>query len=154
MKQQKLSVLFAIFIIVIFYSIKIVESALIPDITNFFGERVSLSQPQSAKIGKLRLNVQLPADYKLLIKANSQIHLFTLDGKLSRKISLKGTSTVVPVNREIRADKLYVELALYYCKKGKEGLCLIKKVLFDVPIQKSKNSEEFALDYQVPDVTK
>jgi len=126
----------------------------LPDVNNFFGERVSLSQPQSSKIGKLRLSVQLPTDYKLLVKANPQVHLFTLDGKFSKRISFKETSVVVPINREILSDKIYVELALYYCKQGKEGLCLIKKVLFDVPIQKGRKAEEFILNYQVPEVVK
>ena len=146
--------LLVIVILLISISAKAAEGVPIPDVTNFFGERVSLSQPQSSTIEKLRLSVQLPADYKLLVKANSKIHLFTLDGKFSKKIPLKETSSIFSINREIHSDKLYVELALYYCKQGKEGLCLIKKVLFDVPIQKSSKPEELILDYQVPEVTK
>jgi len=153
MKRQKIFVILSIFITFIFSSIKTVESATIPDVVNFFGERISLSQPQSSKIGKIHLDIQLPDDYKLLPKANSQVHLFTLDGQFSKKFPLKKTSVVIPINREVRADKLYVELALYYCKEGKEGLCLIKKVLFDMPIQKSNNTEEFILNYQLPEVT-
>lgn len=100
---------------------------------------------KSAKI--LQLNLKLPKGYKLNELAPNQIRIFTADGAYVVEDSI--TSPVVKTKIDIpeNYDKLYAELAVYYCRKDNEGLCLIKNILYEINHSEKRKNGQIRLDY-------
>ncbi len=120
--------------------------------TDFVGERIKIPQAYSSYIKYLKINLVVPTDYQFLFEAKPRIKLMTSQGKVFKVLPLQKLTSSLPVFREIKDKLLLVEMTLYYCKKGKESLCLKKEVLFEIPLEKSSKNNELMLEYNIEPV--
>jgi len=56
---------------------------------------------------------------------------------------------IIPINKNIKEKTLYVELALYYCKEGDDGLCLIQNNLFEIPLDSVEKFQDINLMHNI-----
>ena len=119
------------------------------DTNQFQGERIKIEPPRSNRIGQLIVTLKLPEGYELFRNANSHLKVFSADGKYSRQDKIFELKSNFPVYQEIHGDKLYVELILNYCKHGKDGMCLLKNILFEIPLVTKMNGEFIEEDIQL-----
>ncbi len=117
-----------------------------------FAEKIRLQCPQSADISDIHLQLEFPEGYELLIKAKPYLRIFTADGQIDDKLDITSLTPSFKIAQEVPSDMLYAELNLYYCKHGDEGLCLIRNILFEIPLQKSNQPRQLKLAYSVPAV--
>jgi len=103
------------------------------NLDEFFGEKITLKENHSTQINNLNLRIYLPDQYKLLFKANPKVELFTKE-ELVQSLGIVNAVSTFELNETIVADFLFLKLSLFYCKEGKQGLCISKKVLFEVPL--------------------
>ena len=88
----------------------------------------------------------------MYINAHPYVYLFTQDGRFSEKFYFKNRSdNTFKVNKELPSstDSLFIELNLFYCREGKQGLCLTKKVLMEAPLTSMSESSDWTLIYKV-----
>ena len=117
---------------------------------DFIGDRISWPNPLSAQLKNLTVNLIFPPQHRLLDEANPHIQLFTQDGKFNETFVIKGAVSKIEVNKEINADLLYAQLDIYYCREGALAVCLIQKVLYEIPLVHNKSAEDLDINYQVP----
>ena len=119
--------------------------------SEFVGERITLKGSQSSLLIGVTVNLQLPKNHKLLLKAKPNIQLFTRN-ELIGKFTIQNNTSNFLIGKEILSDKLFAELDLYYCREGNTGLCIIKKVLYEIPIRKGVESQMLKIQYTVKDL--
>lgn len=115
----------------------------------FFGDHVYIQHTFSSRIGRLKFSVVLPEGFQLLSKAGSTLKILDSDKKTVAQFPIKALQSSWKLNRVFGPDKFYVRVLLHYCRKGKAGVCLIKDVLFEIPLNSKTNLEDVALDYKV-----
>lgn len=112
--------------------------------------------------GSLVLSVQLPRDHKLTEGASSQV-VFTSDpadailfaeGEPSLAITRPQFPLTVPITIHKGPARLGVNLTLYYCRSGQQGLCYFKEVRLEVPLfvatdPATKGASRIVLSYAV-----
>ena len=128
------------------------EEAFYFDFDSFMGEKIVLEEKHSAQITKLNLKITLPDQYQLLPKANPTARLFTKEQDLLKTIPITETMSSSPINEIIVSETLYAQLSLFYCRDAPKGLCIIKEVLFEIPIDKQLSPSDLELSYTVPDM--
>ncbi len=121
------------------------------NLKDFIGDRIILAEPQPSQIEGLNIDIKLPTDHKFLASAPSSVILFNQNSELLEKYELKSLKDTLPVYREIEEDRFFVEVSLYYCREGKEALCLFRNILFEVPINHVREPASLSLFYKVPD---
>lgn len=122
------------------------EKAETLDLANFRGDKIR-SESIAPTANQLKFKFVIPETYKLNDLAPSQIRLFSEDGKLIESQPVKNLEQTLGI-KEITSDKIYADIVLYYCQKGNEGLCLIKNLLYEIPIEEDGKTN-IELEYQV-----
>ncbi len=120
------------------------------EIDNYLGERIKVSQQAPLKIKTLNLSIKFPPNHKIAEEAKPQLKLFTLK-QLIGNYSITAPKTHLAINRRIKTDKLYVDMALFYCREGQQGMCLFKNVLFEISVDKEVKEGDLELRYEVED---
>jgi len=112
-------------------------------------EIISLD-PHSAYINTLILQLQFPQHYELLATAPSKIEVYGEKQGLMDTYPVTSALTRISLNRVMFPANIYLKLKLYYCRKTEQGLCLIKDVVFQVPIVRFRQPEDLNILYIVP----
>lgn len=120
------------------------------DLNNFIGERIQLPGEYSSQITQLRLKINFPTGYELLIHANPNAELYAGDGRLVLKRQIELNTLNYVINRKIDAPVFYAKLGIYYCKTGDAGLCMIQNVLYEVHASDSIAPGPLDIEYTVP----
>jgi len=115
-------------------------------------EKVKISQPVSDIIENLIIDIQLPEKHKLLLKAKSNIQLITKNQGLIEVYPINTVKQSFKVNQSIENHTLFAQMDLYYCREGIEGLCLIKNILFEIPIDKTVSNKDLNIRYKVEEI--
>lgn len=98
------------------------------------GESVTLpEQALSAGAGTLRLELKLPAGYKLNLSAPGVIRWRFDDGEIETQTLIEPV-TEIPIILATGETKVHVEIAAYYCEEQDEQLCYIEAVKFVLPV--------------------
>lgn len=116
------------------------------DLADFRGDKIK-SESIAPTANQLKFKFELPKNYKLNDLAPSQIRLFSKDGKLIKSQPIKNLEQTLEI-KETLSDKIYADISLYYCQKGNEGLCLIKNLLYEIPIDED-GTTDVELGYRV-----
>jgi hypothetical protein len=116
---------------------------------HFFGEKVVFDTPQSNFVRNITLNISLPPLHKSLPESSSKVLIFNTTGKLIAKFPLEDVKQTIKVNRKFKFDKILITVQLNYCKDDQTPMCLFKNIVFEVPLSKSKKSEDLELSYTV-----
>ncbi|MCA9406847.1 MAG: hypothetical protein KC684_09925 [Candidatus Omnitrophica bacterium] len=116
----------------------------------YFGEVISEPIIASSSINTIHWNIIFPEDHRLLIDAKPYIRIFNRPDQDILKISLTATEGSFACNQEIKGEEVWAEIGLFYCKDGKEGLCLMQNVLYTIKIDKALPPADLNLYYQVP----
>jgi len=95
----------------------------------------------------VRLNLALPSGYKLNDLAPNQMRIFTEDGAYLIEQNINATDILTEITIPENYNKLYAEVAIYYCRKDDEGLCLIKDVLFEINNSSTRKLNSINLSY-------
>jgi hypothetical protein len=125
----------------------------------FTGETLELPA-QTIAPGKasLTLSLKFPEGYKLNLEAPSPATVTSSDQK-TLSLDQTGRKTIsqprYPLNLLLKASPgqalLQIDLALNYCKSGREGLCLSKEVrlLLPVTVAPGTTNKQLQVSYQV-----
>lgn len=154
-KQHKLiKVIFFCLVLSVFTSCSYAQnmeegSELLLDTENFVGEWIKVKRTYSSHIKSINLFINLPENHKLLAKARPYLRVFTPNGML-QEFPLQNLDDSYIFNQWILENTAYFELALYYCADTKEGLCLIKNIVFEVNLNGSLEPENINLSYDIP----
>lgn len=120
------------------------------DEKNFVGEIVTLDREYSRKIAKIILDIRLPDGAQLLDLRQSHVRVFSGDRSWFSQSVIAGVLTEVPIEREVASDLFYADVMLYYCLKGPKFVCIMKPILFKVPLGSFPKYEDIRIDYQLP----
>ena len=120
------------------------------DPQEFRGDKIELQEKQPAKVSGVNFILSLPLGYKLLPEAKPYLKLYTPEGKILTTLEVHNGINTATFQKKIKGDKLFAELALYYCKEGEEGMCIFKTVLLIVPLDRSLPKNNLHLSYDVP----
>ncbi|OGX30998.1 MAG: hypothetical protein A2787_02660 [Omnitrophica WOR_2 bacterium RIFCSPHIGHO2_01_FULL_48_9] len=125
----------------------------VTDFNKWNGTKVKISQPQAARINQIIVDVKFPPQHELLTDVTPKPHLrlYNSAGKQLAAFDLTGPSQKFKFKRQIKSDKLFAELTLFYCKTGDQGLCLMKNVLFEVSLDKKLPQQDLTLNFEVKD---
>jgi len=107
--------------------------------------------------GKLTLSVKLPEGYELNPNAPSQLVLSVdggsvqLDGAAAKPILKPQFPLTILLKVTEGEARIKAALVLYYCKAGKEGLCLFKEATIVAPVKGAPGAKtsEVELPYTV-----
>lgn len=112
--------------------------------------------------GALVLSLQLPRDHKLAEGAPSQVVLTSdpaeailfAEGQSSLTITRPQFPLTVPLTIRGQPARLTVDLTVYYCRPGREGLCFFKEARLEVPVSvaadgSTAGASRLALSYTV-----
>ena len=111
------------------------------DSESFPGTVVTLPTVSAAAgAAELLLDIHLPEGYKVNDDASSSVTLADQGGVASfpagERFDLTGTRFPVSVPLQLREGlgMITADLALVWCRKDAEGLCLLERARFEVPI--------------------
>jgi thiol-disulfide isomerase/thioredoxin len=113
-------------------------------------------QTAAAGAGEIVLSLTLPEGFTINSLIDSFVtfssdgnHLLFAEDDLTRIVD--ETTVRVPVELVAGADALYADLTLYYCRYGEDGVCLIERVVFEVPldIQPGGGAGEIVIEHTV-----
>ena len=104
----------------------------------------------SAFVSNINVDLQFPDNYGLQPSAPSQLELYSERQGLLSVYPLTAEQSRISLNRVILPMNVYLKLKLFYCRKSDQGLCLMKNVVFHVPVVRSKSPGELNLSYRVP----
>lgn len=122
------------------------------DISDDIKEEVLIDEVVSPFLKEIQLDLRLPAGYHLLKKAEPNIILFTDDQQIGGKYLIESLTESIFLEKPIKATELYLYLSLYYCKSDdSEGLCIIKKILFEIPVDIESKEKILVLEHVVSD---
>ena len=106
----------------------------------------------------LTLTVELPPEYHLTAEAPGQVTVTSGDKRImafDRQAALTLIRPQFPLNIPVKVNPcqtlLQVELLLYYCKSGPEGLCLFKEARLVLPVKviKGAGKNKLSVNYKV-----
>ena len=117
---------------------------------DFVGDRILWPQRVSAQLRNLTVQLIFPPEHKLLNEAGPHVQLFTMDGKFNETFAIAGAVSQIKVGKRVNADVLYAKLDIYYCREGALPLCLIKNVLYEIPLVRNQDPEDMNIIYQIP----
>lgn len=115
----------------------------------FRGERKEVNEINIGMLKTIDLKITLPDGYHLNPLAPSEVKVFSEDGKVNIDKKITTSDIKVDINNVSKADKLYAEMVVYYCREGNEGLCLIKDVLYEINNSENAKGSSLKLDYVV-----
>jgi len=115
---------------------------------DFIGERILVNHVHSSFIEKLNLSIDLPNGHKLFQHPQSAVKLFTENGPVETFALTKPSQTFL-VYKEILDSPLYAEVDLYYCREGKESLCIIKHILYEITMDQDLPAHDLNLRYSL-----
>jgi hypothetical protein len=117
---------------------------------SFSGLEMIQLDAHSAYVSNINVDLQFPENYELQLSAPSQIELYGEKQGLLGTYALTVEQTQIPLNRVLLPLNVYLKLKLFYCRKSEQSLCLIKSVVFHVPVIRSKNPGELNIRYRIP----
>jgi len=117
--------------------------------TVYFHEVITLDELQSNRINNLTIDIKMPENYKLLVDAKPMVVLKQSNGEILKTLLLSKTRDEFTINKRIKGKELRAELHLFYCSIGNEGMCLIKNILYKIPVKKSKIEKSVNLQYTI-----
>lgn len=120
---------------------------------SFFGEKVKHGQSISESTEDINLELFLPADHRLLIKAKPKLKIIKEDGQHLQEFEITDTNHSFTLSAQIEGDAMFAHLALFYCHEGDEGMCLISNVLYEIPIDQANGSNSLNFSYTIPEET-
>lgn len=127
-----------------------IENAQPFDTKNFIGERINLPIQYSKKLHSVRFSVHLPENYRMLYDAKPYIRIFTKDGAFDSNNLITSEDMNIGLNHVFKEeDELFILAAFYYCRDGKEGLCLIKNLLYNATFDNYSKEMDVFLDYTI-----
>jgi len=94
----------------------------------------------AAGVAELLLDVRLPEGYKVNDDASSSVTLADEGGVSSfpdgERVDLTGTTFPISIPLELREGlgMITADLALVWCRKDAEGLCLLERARFEIPL--------------------
>ncbi len=118
--------------------------------SGLIGTKIVLRKKYSPNIRNLKLNLILPAGYQFLASANSQVKLFTKNRKLVKSFKISDLNADLVLNKSIVSESLSAEMMLYYCRQGDQGVCLIKNIIFEIPLDRQSDLNDIVLKYELP----
>jgi DNA-binding beta-propeller fold protein YncE len=102
----------------------------------------------------LNLRLNLPAGYKLNPNAPTRVQVNASNGTtVNEKSEIVQENPTFPLNLNLRLDgqksSVQLLLTLYYCQVGKEGLCYVKEVRLEQPleVQSGSGKRELTVEY-------
>jgi sugar lactone lactonase YvrE len=116
------------------------------NLNKFKGERIRL--PARGAINQFVLNLRLDKEYQLLKPTQSSIRVYNENLAFLTKTKIEEENTTLDLSQN-DPNVAFIELTIFYCRHGKEGLCLIKNVLFEIPIN-GEPSSDLNLEYNLP----
>jgi len=119
------------------------------NVEHFLGEHKTVNA-LSSSIDNIVFSLSLPEGHKLLEESQGALRLWGKDGTLLGQAVMQGEKTVFPVRQYIDHNKVYLEALVYYCRYGKEAMCLFKDVLFSIEFGKSKDFKDIDIHYAIP----
>ena len=126
------------------------QNAFAFDPKQFNGEKIDIAVKQPAKISGINFILTLPLGYKLLPEAKPNVKLYTSDGKAIAQMDVHNGINSVGLHKKLKGDKLFAELALYYCKEGEVGMCIFKTVLLVILLDQNLPKNNLRISYDVP----
>ncbi len=149
--MKKLCIFLWVLILIFPITIQANSQKTLFDPSQFFGERLKLADPISRKVNQINLNLGFPLGYKLIDETPSKLKVYTQVGEKIAEFSFKKESALFKLNKTIKSNGLWIEVSLYYCKQTDTGLCLMRNVLYEVPLEFKKKKENIHLKYTLPD---
>jgi len=110
-------------------------------------ETIRVSQAVSGHITGLNIQVSLPPNYQFLSEAKPFVRLFSPEDGEIAKFELEEPVGHFSLNAQVSSARVFAEVGLFYCRQGALGLCLIKKLLYDIPVSQTGGSENLNLGY-------
>jgi hypothetical protein len=117
------------------------------DFKNFVGEQVKIGREYSRRVGTVKLSFTMPKGAQLLKTVKSYVRVFTKDGEMIGGLETPQPQVAIPIDRQLTADRLYIEAAFYYSQEG--GWGSFKGLLFEVPLADYPKSENIDINYNV-----
>lgn len=117
-----------------------------------FQKRIAVT-PSSQRIGQVVLDVRLPTGCKFLSAGKSRLKIFSKDKKQIASFKVRTLNGRFKLNKKIAADVLFGSIDIYYCQEGAESMCLMKSLLFEVPLTapaKDSKPNDILLLYEFP----
>lgn len=126
-----------------------VQKTVVFDEKDFVGEIHSLNREYSWKIGKIILDLRLPSNARWQEPGQSYVRVFTADGVVLTEALIGEPHMELLINREAAADRLYVEVMLYYCAEGSRSACFMKPAVFKIPLGKYSRNEDIRIEHRI-----
>jgi len=122
------------------------------DPNHYLGDHIKISKPQPGLIKQVILDITSPEGYQFIANAKPQMRLLSKNGLLLKSFDIPQLDhSRFNVNLTVPDDLLFAELSLYYCRESKRGLCLIKKILFEIPVNHGLLPNDVFLTYTITD---
>ena len=86
--------------------------------------------------GRIRLNLNLPADHKINPLIESELTLTAEDGRAQTAVLAEDSATL-SVSFAEGSGEIKADMTLYYCRLGAEALCFIEIVTWIIPYEAS-----------------
>lgn len=116
----------------------------------FFGDHVALPAAELKPSADVALQLQLPEGYKLNTEAPNYAEIVGMDVRAGLTQRGQTVTTTLKLPKEL-PDSLVVEVGVYYCESGREAVCKIKLVRFEVPVVRATTgSAALVLPYSLP----
>ncbi len=116
---------------------------------DFVGEIFPINREYSRKIGKIILDLLLPSNARWQEPGQSYVRVFTSDGVVLTEALIGSPHMELLINREATADRLYVEVMLYYCAEGSKSVCFMKPLVFKLPLGKYLRNEDIRIEHRI-----
>ena len=113
------------------------------------GEQVSILEAKPDNLNNLKLSITLPAGHKFLTEGLNSLRLYTENGKLFKSFKIKGLNSSLTVNDHIKSKRAFAQVTLYYCREGNKGMCMVKTILFTIPLKSNDQGADWELQYTV-----
>jgi thiol-disulfide isomerase/thioredoxin len=102
--------------------------------------------------GRLTLNIEIPAPYKLnpASPLEYRLEINSSSPQVGKRTTVKDGQFPLQIPLTLTTDKADVRVAVsfVYCRDGEEGVCVIKSLRWTVPVQTARDgSEELQIDY-------
>lgn len=118
-------------------------------LADYLDEEQELS-PVSTKFSGIQLEIKFPDGYKFLEDAPSQLTIASRLDDFETNVDIHAISQFIPLEHIFSEGELNLRLDLCYCRDGEEGMCLIRRVSFRLPLKEEMPPQIMQLVYAVP----
>jgi len=116
---------------------------------SFTGHQIIVDEPIFSNVNNFNLTLKFPDNHKLLPNAKPYIRLFTDPNKIISEHQIKDNVTNIELNHPIDAPQLFAEVGIFYCRLGKEALCMFDNVLYELTVLSNGESKDINLEYVI-----